>query len=157
MLSGAARLAAPQQQPPPPEQVRAPEPSRGGGGGGGSVAERAVAAVSRLTSEAGLSWSHKVDALGDLTHAAACADAGDGDAMRALAAHAERAATCLAASMDDVHHRVAAAALEATVGLLRVLGRVAEPLLDRLLPGLFLRLSDTKEPVRVLAQDALVR
>ena len=41
--------------------------------------------------------------------------------------------------------------------LLRVLGRGAEPLLDRLLPGLFLRLSDSKEPVRVLAQDALVR
>lgn len=157
MLSGAARLAAPQQPPPPPEQARAPEPSRSGAGGNGSVSERAMAAVSRLTSEAGLSWSDKVDALGDLTHAAACADAGDADAMRALTAHAERAATCLAAAMDDVHHRVAAASLEATVGLLRVLGRVAEPLLDRLLPGLFLRLSDTKEPVRVLAQDALVR
>ena len=51
-----------------------------------------------------------------------------------------RLAELFAAHLGDAHHRVAQAALEATVEMVPAVGPALEPYLDRLCPALFPRL-----------------
>jgi CLIP-associating protein 1/2 len=98
------------------------------------------------------SWEAKTRLFEDLSVAIRV---GGRPAADDAASKAGRVADVFAAHLDDPHHRVAHAALDAMVEFVPVAGASLEPELERLCPLLFPRLVDAKESVRQAASAAL--
>ena len=98
------------------------------------------------------SWEAKTRLFEDLSVAIRV---GGRRAADDAASKAGRVADVFAAHLDDPHHRVAHAALDAMVEFVPVAGASLEPELERLCPLLFPRLVDAKESVRQAASAAL--
>ena len=110
------------------------------------------AALRRAQLGGSTGWSARVDALSRLETALAVG----GQAAAAEAEGAEeRLCALLADACEDANPKVALAALRAVAQLGSSAPRACVHHLERLLPGLFTRLVDSKDAVRVTASDAL--
>eukprot|EP00887_Chlorella_sp_A99_P007207 scaffold2.g7207.t1 len=118
--------------------------------------EPAAAPLSQLLAQAakaGLGWSTRVEQFQALE---AAVSQGGLQAVADMSTNAERLVAVLLDGAGDAHFRVAAAALQALgAGLAGQCARVFEPHLDRIVPLLFSRVTDSKEQIRGLVAAAL--
>ena len=110
------------------------------------------AALRRAQLGGSTGWSARVDALSRLETALAV---GGQAAVAEAEAAEERLCALLADACEDANPKVALAALRAVAQLGSSAPRACVHHLERLLPGLFTRLVDSKDTVRVTASDAL--
>jgi hypothetical protein len=110
------------------------------------------AALRRAQLGGSTGWSARVDALSRLETALAV---GGPVAVAEAEGAEERLCALLADACEDANPKVALAALRAVAQLGCSAPRACVHHLERLLPGLFTRLVDSKDAVRVTASDAL--
>ena len=125
-----------------------PGSAGGGGGAAGSGPDSASFADALLRTDNG-TWSVRLAAFADLQRFC-CAE----QAMTVLR-HVEALVKTLEEHVNDAHHRVTQAALEALASYIEQYGAALETFLDRLLPKVFLKISDPKEATRNSAVSVL--